>query len=68
VNATLIFLASDSPADITLVVTDTTSKTDSFAASVDLTGADYPAAAVRGRLRRGGQRLVRHARRRRDLE
>jgi hypothetical protein len=40
VNATLIFLASDSPADITLVVTDTTSKTDSFAASVDLTGAD----------------------------
>jgi hypothetical protein len=36
----LIFEAADSPAAISLTVTDTTSKTGTFDASVDLTGAD----------------------------
>lgn len=40
VNATFLFLASDSPATISLTVTDTTSKTGTFAADIDLTGAD----------------------------
>lgn len=39
-HATLVFLASDSPADVTLIVTDTTSKTGTFEALIDLTGAD----------------------------
>lgn len=39
-QATLIFEAADSPADITLTVLDTTNKTDSITTPVDLTGAD----------------------------
>lgn len=40
VIATLIFELADSPASITLTVTDTTSKVSTFTADVDLTGAD----------------------------
>jgi len=40
VNAVFFFLASSTPAVITLTVTDTTSKTATFEASIDLTGAD----------------------------
>jgi hypothetical protein len=40
VHATFVFETADSPAAIELVVTDTTSKTDTFDANVDLTGAD----------------------------
>lgn len=40
VHAMFIFPASDSPASITLTVTDTTSKTGTFSADVDLSGAD----------------------------
>jgi hypothetical protein len=40
VKATLLFLASAATADITLTVTDTTSKTGSITQTIDLTGAD----------------------------
>ncbi len=40
VTATFVFEAADGPAAITLTVLDTTSKTGTFDASVDLTGAD----------------------------
>lgn len=40
VTALLVFPATPSPVNVTLVVTDTTSKTDEFTAPVDLTGAD----------------------------
>lgn len=40
VKAMFVFLASSSPASITLTVTDTTAKIGAFTAEVDLTGAD----------------------------
>ncbi len=40
VTATFVFAAGSTPAAISLTVTDTTSKTGTFDASVDLTGAD----------------------------
>lgn len=40
VHALLVFTAADSPVNVTLTVTDTTSKTGSFTAAIDLTGAD----------------------------
>lgn len=40
VRATFVFALADSPALITLTVTDTTSKVSTFEASIDLTGAD----------------------------
>ncbi len=40
VRAVFLFLASSTPATISLTVTDTTSKNATFEASVDLTGAD----------------------------
>jgi hypothetical protein len=40
VTATFIFLASELTADITLTVTDTTSKTGTITQTIDLTGAD----------------------------
>jgi hypothetical protein len=40
VKAVLLFLASEGTADITLTVTDTTSKTGTIEQTIDLTGAD----------------------------
>jgi hypothetical protein len=68
VKATLLFLASEGTADITLTVTDTTSKTGSITQTIDLTGADTMPPIQTGfecGLRRG---VVCHPRWWRDVE